>query len=293
MGGGGGGKVHGGPLLARGHGGCSRPGACEIGAALVIFLWRPVSNNMVSLSIPLWFRLLQAAPIGWRRFSSMLKPRIVLAVVLLGRNEVYVKMGWLLVPRIEINFYDISDNKKTSKKYFLVRRSGEEIAVELGFRPPNVSSYFNVSSEINADAAKISRVELDRTLKAITLKESPPIQLAPNTEKFVEDSMTLSHEVKTSTTWTVGADLKAQVNAAWAAVTVGILGKLESVTSSDYSVETKRTRSVTIKGGSPPVKVVWVEYFRTGTAIVAINGREVRVPFEIDEDFDLVTEPAR
>ena len=47
-------------------------------------------------------------------------------------------------------------------------------------------------------------------------------------------------------------------------------------------------RKVKLVGdGSTPLAVAWVEYYRTGTATWQIDGKEVKIPFQIKEDFDL------
>jgi hypothetical protein len=216
----------------------------------------------------------------------------------IGRNEISVTYDGLTG---EIPFWqNINDltKKNGNRKYFAVRRPDEEIAVEVGWDDrlwSGIKGIFKVSTEVDSDwnFSSVKRVELNRTLKGVIVKESPPIRLAPGTEHVAEESMTIRHEIKTSTSWKVAAEVKAEVDAIWASISLDIMGELESSIRKDYSVETKRTRSVKIIGSSSAVRVVWVKYYRTGTAIVDMNGREVRVPFEVDEDFDLITEAVR
>ena len=66
------------------------------------------------------------------------------------------------------------------------------------------------------------------------------------------------------------------------------------MTNKTYGVETEVKRSVTITGtdSTSGVRVVWVEYYRTGKAKVRIDNQEVELPFEFREDFDLLLEKA-
>jgi hypothetical protein len=142
--------------------------------------------------------------------------------------------------------------------------------------------------------ASVVAVALDRKLKSVILKESPGIRLARGTEKVVEDTMTVEHSLTISNRWKVEADVKAAVNGVWASLKVHVRGEIEKSTKKTYKEKTERKRSVTLKGdgSSGKVKVVWVEYYRTGTATLRVDGKEYRVPFEFKDDFDLLTEDA-
>jgi len=153
--------------------------------------------------------------------------------------------------------------KNGNKKFFVVKRFGEELAMDVGFGFSEFS-FFRVSTEVDSG---VERIELDRTLKGVVIKETPPFRVAPGSDEVYEETMTVRREIKTSTNWKAEADVRAEVDAAWASITLNIKGKLENTTNEDNSVEIKRTRRLTIKPSWSAVKLVWVEYFRTGTAV--------------------------
>ncbi len=152
-----------------------------------------------------------------------------------------------------------------------------------------------IQKEANAISNGIvSSIVLDKKLKSVVLKESPPIKLARGTEKVVTDTVRVQHSVSIASSWKVEAQLKAAADIVWASASLDIKAKIEKSTNTTFATETERTRSVTLKGdaSSGKTKVVWVEYYRTGKAKVILNGKEVEVPFEFKEDFDLLTEDA-
>ena len=101
--------------------------------------------------------------------------------------------------------------------------------------------------------AKIISISLDKKMKSVVLKESPPITLAHGTEKVVEDSLKITHSATIASTWKAEAGLKGKLSAGWAEVEVGIKAGIEKTTSKTYSVASERKRSVTLKGdGSTP-----------------------------------------
>lgn len=145
-----------------------------------------------------------------------------------------------------------------------------------------------------APASRVLSVKLDRRLKRVVSKESPPIRPAQGTDKEVEDSVKISQTVSLSDGWNAEAELRGKVSAVWAEVEAGIKAGVQKTSTRSFAVETERRRKVTIRAGGSPrgVIVVWVEYYRTGTAKVEIDGKTVEVPFEFMEDFDLLTEDA-
>jgi hypothetical protein len=141
--------------------------------------------------------------------------------------------------------------------------------------------------------AQILSVTLNNKMKLVRIKESPPISLARGTEKTVSDTVKVRHAVTIASKWRVEAEVKAAVDVVWASAKIRVKTEIEKATNQTYAEETERRRSVTLKGdGSSKVIVVWVEYYRTGTTTMMVNGREVEVPFEFKEDFDLTTEDA-
>jgi len=100
--------------------------------------------------------------------------------------------------------------------------------------------------------------------------------------------MRVKHETIMSTHWKIDAELKTKFLATWGLIDLQIKGLIERQTNKQYSVETERTRSVVLRGGDSAgyVRVVWVEYYRTGTAAVMLYGKTSKMPFEFREDFD-------
>jgi hypothetical protein len=141
--------------------------------------------------------------------------------------------------------------------------------------------------------AKCLEIKLDRELKSVVVKESPPIRLARGTQKTMEDIVRVKHSVTISKGWHAEAEVRAKAEAAWASLEASVRGGIERSTSKTYGTETERKRSVTLQGdGVSAVKVLWVEYFRTGMATLAVDGQTLEVPFEFREDFDLLTTEA-
>ncbi len=143
--------------------------------------------------------------------------------------------------------------------------------------------------------AKVVSVSLDTNLKDVVVKKSPPIKLAAGSSKVVEDTIRIKHSVTVSDGWKTEAGVKSSVQTFWPSIEGGIRYEVQHSKGQTYEVETERKRSVTINGGgsSEGTRVVWVEYYRTGTAKVMIGKKEVQVPFEFKEDFDLLTEDAK
>ena len=179
------------------------------------------------------------------------------------------------------------------KRYFSVAGDETEIVLTIGFGERfSKRGVFSVSNEVEGgwEPPVIKSVDFDTQLKQVVIKESPVIRLAPGTEKTVEDTIKIRHEVRISSNWRVEAELRAALDAIWARVALDVKGEIEKSTNRVYSVETERSRSVLIKGdGITTVRVVWVEYFRTGTVLIKMDNQEVLVPFEFGEDFDLLT----
>jgi hypothetical protein len=156
-----------------------------------------------------------------------------------------------------------------------------------------------------ADLARdgFANVTLDKLRKVVVLKEDPPIRMARGTTKLVEDTRRIRHSITIDERWKVEGGVKVEVKAGAVApigpVIVGAFGRfeadiraeIEKSTRTHYGIETERKRSVTIDGGAPKtVKVVWEEYYRTGTTTMLVNGVVYHVPFDFREDFGLRTE---
>lgn len=179
-----------------------------------------------------------------------------------------------------------------------VQQSGENVIIKfkVAVIRPCVMILTPVATANNVPESEKPKpsVTLDVKLKKKVVKESPPIRLARGTEKVIEDNYKILHSVTMSKGWNAGADVKGKATVLWQELEIGIRAGIEKSESKSYGAEEWLKRSVTIKGdGSKAmVKVVWVEYIRTGTAKVVIDGKEVEVPFEFREDFDLLTEDA-
>jgi hypothetical protein len=129
---------------------------------------------------------------------------------------------------------------------------------------------------------------VDSKLKRVVLKQSPAVRLAKGSEKIVEDSVTVVHSVAISSGWKTDTEIRGKVSLGWAEIGGSIKREVEQTTGTTYSVKTERKRKVKLVGdGSTLLAVAWVEYYRAGTATWEIDGKEVKIPFQIKEDFDL------
>ena len=141
-------------------------------------------------------------------------------------------------------------------------------------------------------APKIVSIRLDEELQSKVVKKSQPIRLAANTEKVVEDTVRVQHSVTIKDSWKAEAEVSGKVTAWFVEVETAVRGGIEQSTSRMYGTETERKRNVTIKGtgAAKGVRIVWVEYYRTGIAKMKVDGVEFELPFEFRDDFDLLTE---
>jgi hypothetical protein len=126
------------------------------------------------------------------------------------------------------------------------------------------------------------------------IKESPPFEKVPGAEKTIEDTVRVTHTVTVANSWKAEAELKARVYAGFGDLKARIKVEMEEKTGHTYGVETVRKRSVILKGDGSygRIKVVWVKYYRTGTAKIKVDGMVIDVPIEFEEDFDLIPENA-
>lgn len=160
-------------------------------------------------------------------------------------------------------------------------------------RSGSIPVEMTVTTEAGTPPAQAVSVVLDRQMKSVVLKESPPIRLAAGTRKLVEDTVRVRHEVRIASHWKVEGELRARADAVWASASLRIRAEIEKSTSTTLQTESERRRNVTVEGGGTKAKkVVWVEYYRTGRARMLVEGKEIEVPFEFREDFDLLTEDA-
>ncbi len=130
---------------------------------------------------------------------------------------------------------------------------------------------------------KLISVKMDKQMKSVDLKESPVYRLPSGQEKVVEDTLRLRHTVSCTLTKSLEAELKADL----VAVQASIRGGIQKSNSRSYSVESELKRSVKLIGNGQPLKVVWCELYRTGTAVIEVKGKRQTVPFTYKEDFDL------
>jgi len=214
----------------------------------------------------------------------------------LGKNEVRLEQHSVFGT---YPFYSNGQIKTSDKRYFALRQAGATVTILFGENDSDyfTKNYFTVSQEVpeDWDRPKVLKVALDPQLKAVVIKKSPSIRLARGTEKTVQDTLTVKHEVKITKHWKVEAALRSQFLVGLAFFDAQVRGEIESITHNDYSVESSRTRSVVVRGDASQahIRVVWVEYYRTGIATVRICDRTTLVPFEFREDFDLLTEDAQ
>lgn len=138
--------------------------------------------------------------------------------------------------------------------------------------------------------ARVLSVSLDEGVERKVVKKSPPLTLAPGTRKVVEDTVRVRHEATVGAARWGGVEARGRVRVAWLELEGGVRAGVERTTGRTCGVESERRRSVVLKGGGPPVRVVWVEYYRTGTARAEVGRQVVEFPFLLRDDFDLLTE---
>jgi hypothetical protein len=149
------------------------------------------------------------------------------------------------------------------------------------------------------------RVNLDKLRVEVRRKEDPPIRLPPGTSRLVEETETVRHSIEISKRWKIEGGVRVQAQAGaifpygpavvhtFGKIEAELRGEIEQTTGQHVGLESKRTRSVTIHGGTAkPIKVVWVDYYRSGTTTILVAGEEHEVPFEYCEDFGLKAEDA-
>jgi len=213
----------------------------------------------------------------------------------IGKNEVSLAQHGIFSKE---QYYTDVAARTGNEHYFVVHRPGETIDLTVGeIDDDEQHNYFAVSNEVSKtwDQLRVMHIALDPVLKPVIIKKSPPFRLARGVEKTIEDSLTISHQVEISNHWKAGAELRADVLAIWGQIGASVKVEVEHATSHSYFTTKTRRRSVTIKGENRPlrVRVLWIEYFRTGKATIRFHDRTMTVPFQIADDFDLSTETAK
>lgn len=132
-------------------------------------------------------------------------------------------------------------------------------------------------------------VKLDQEMKAKVIKKSPPIRNA--TEDEFKNTHTVKYAVHFTEGWKAEVEIRGTFSAWVAEVQVGVKTGIEKSTSKTYGAEKSEERSV--KVGDKLVRVVWVEFCRTGVAKVKFDGVTVDIPFEFPDDWGLLTEEAK
>jgi hypothetical protein len=145
------------------------------------------------------------------------------------------------------------------------------------------------------------RVKLDKLRISVVRKEDSPIHLPAGTSRLVEESETVRHSIEISKRWKIEAGARIQVQSGgvvaygpaivreFAKAEAELRAEIEVATGQYFGLESKRTRSVTINGGTAkPIKVVWLDYYRTGITTMLVAGEVHEIPFEYREDFGLV-----
>jgi hypothetical protein len=196
-----------------------------------------------------------------------------------GKNTIYIEA------------YDpFAENPKTNTIKFAVFEGG---IVNAKVNWVENGSGFDLVLKLDVDkkgkeGAKLISVNVDSKLKRVVLKESAAVRLPKGSEKLVEDTVTVFHSVSITSGWKTETDLRGKISVGWAEIGAGIKREVEQSTGSTYGVKTERKRKVKLVGdGSTVRSVAWVEYYRTGMATWEIDGKEVKIPFQIKEDFDL------
>ena len=66
-----------------------------------------------------------------------------------------------------------------------------------------------------------------------------------------------------------------------------IKGEIERSSNRTFEESKTTSREVEIRGGSRPIKLVWIESFITGKCVAIVNNKEYKIPFEFRADWDL------
>jgi len=212
----------------------------------------------------------------------------------IGKNELRVQEDTVLG---NFTWYQNMIDKTGEKKYFLVTKPGEELAITVGNNDENFKqNFYTVTNEVSESWAPppVIKVTHDLELKPVIFKKGPPINVKDNIGKDVEDTVTVRHSATISESWKSEGTVKANITAGWFSIGGEIKSEIQKATSTTYEVETARRRKVTVTDRSAEyVRVVWVNYFRVGTVTTKVDDKEVTVPFMFWEDFDLLLEEVK
>jgi tetratricopeptide (TPR) repeat protein len=85
---------------------------------------------------------------------------------------------------------------------------------------------------------EVLSVTLDEEMKSVTIKKSSPYKLATNSEKVVEDTIRVKHEVTVKEGWKAEDEVRGTFQAWLVEVQIGIRGSIEKSTSRTYGTET-------------------------------------------------------
>ena len=136
------------------------------------------------------------------------------------------------------------------------------------------------------DKIKISKITLDKALKHVEVKESPPIQAAIGSPQIKKVEYTVKHSVSIQKGVRAGFEVKGTLSV----LQTGIKHEIEESTNNTYEESKTSSHEVTIPGNGKRYKLVWIETYRTGKATVVVEGKEQIVPFEFRDGWDLSTE---
>ncbi len=178
---------------------------------------------------------------------------------------------------ITFSFYTKTDN--TDNSMFFPR----ELAVLTDFTHTHALPQ-EIQSTLNK--AKVINVTIDTNLKSKIIKESPPYNIPQGQEKTVKDTIKIIHTVTTEDKSSESQALKLKIPF----VETDIRKEVQKTISKSDAEWSEVERSVKIIGDGKPIKVVWSELYRTGTAKVEVDGKIIDIPFEYKDDFDLILE---
>ena len=213
--------------------------------------------------------------------------------VSLGEHTFKLRVDLLGLSAAEFAEFHRAKDDNLDRKIYIDK--DDKVDIKIGWKDKVV--YYSVKSTASLKLppnSSVVKIDLNKRIKHVILKESPPIKIARGTEKTIEDTIRVVHSVTISEGWKTETDVRAKLNASWVQYEAGIRTGIEKSTNKSYGTETERKRGVVLRGdgASKRVRVVWVDCYRTGTATLMVDGKEVRVPFEFKEDFDLLTEDA-
>ena len=119
------------------------------------------------------------------------------------------------------------------------------------------------------------------------VKQTPSISIPIGTQQTFEKSLKLRHEVIVNNHSKFSGGVDGSFNNILIKVQAGIKAEIEKTFKENYLSEEEQKSQITLKGTGKKYKILWIKYYRTGEALIRINGKEKNVPFEFEDTFGL------